>query len=206
LSVHHDLAVPPIHQLRQDAVGSERRRGGERGGSAVKRQDTTRGRRGALPTRVTGEEASTSEELLRWKPAVVRGRGCRCRTGVGSRGRRPVGASSACATMKRSQTEERVGRRRSRIRASPMGVRAGEGEGRGGLESRTHPRACSRIPITVDATATGSERWRGGEKGGLAAKRRDTTRGRGGHDLLKGKCALGPFLSILVIKCPTQMV
>jgi hypothetical protein len=23
---------------------------------------------------------------------------------------------------------------------------------------------------------------------------------------LKGKCALGPFLSILVIKCPTQMV
>jgi hypothetical protein len=111
----------------------------------------------------------------------------------------PVGASSACATMKRSQTKEMVGRRRSRIRASPMGVRAGEGEGRGGLESRTHPRACSRIPITVDATATGSERWRGGEKGGLAAKRRDTTRGRGGHDLLKGKCALGPFLSILVI-------
>jgi hypothetical protein len=24
--------------------------------------------------------------------------------------------------------------------------------------------------------------------------------------VLKGKCALGPFLSILVIKCPTQMV
>ena len=24
--------------------------------------------------------------------------------------------------------------------------------------------------------------------------------------LMKGKCALGPFLSILVIKCPTQMV
>jgi hypothetical protein len=24
--------------------------------------------------------------------------------------------------------------------------------------------------------------------------------------LVKGKCALGPFLSILVIKCPTQMV
>jgi hypothetical protein len=23
---------------------------------------------------------------------------------------------------------------------------------------------------------------------------------------LKGKCALGPFISILVIKCPTQMV
>jgi hypothetical protein len=23
---------------------------------------------------------------------------------------------------------------------------------------------------------------------------------------VKGKCALGPFLSILVIKCPTQMV
>jgi hypothetical protein len=23
---------------------------------------------------------------------------------------------------------------------------------------------------------------------------------------LKGKCALGPFLSVLVIKCPTQMV
>jgi hypothetical protein len=23
---------------------------------------------------------------------------------------------------------------------------------------------------------------------------------------LKGKCALGPFLSILVIKCPTQIV
>jgi hypothetical protein len=23
---------------------------------------------------------------------------------------------------------------------------------------------------------------------------------------LKGKCALGPFLNILVIKCPTQMV
>jgi hypothetical protein len=31
-----------------------------------------------------------------------------------------------------------------------------------------------------------------------------------GHKLgcrgLKGKCALGPFLSVLVIKCPTQMV
>jgi hypothetical protein len=29
-----------------------------------------------------------------------------------------------------------------------------------------------------------------------------------GHHLedLKGKCALGPFLSILVIKCPTKMV
>jgi hypothetical protein len=24
--------------------------------------------------------------------------------------------------------------------------------------------------------------------------------------MVKGKCALGPFLSILVIKCPTQMV
>jgi hypothetical protein len=24
--------------------------------------------------------------------------------------------------------------------------------------------------------------------------------------IVKGKCALGPFLSILVIKCPTQMV
>jgi hypothetical protein len=27
-----------------------------------------------------------------------------------------------------------------------------------------------------------------------------------GCDYVKGKCALGPFLSILVIKCPTQMV
>jgi hypothetical protein len=26
------------------------------------------------------------------------------------------------------------------------------------------------------------------------------------RELLKGKCALGPFLRILVIKCPTQMV
>jgi hypothetical protein len=26
------------------------------------------------------------------------------------------------------------------------------------------------------------------------------------HSSLKGKCALGPFLSILVIKCPTQIV
>jgi hypothetical protein len=25
-------------------------------------------------------------------------------------------------------------------------------------------------------------------------------------EIVKGKCALGPFLSILVIKCPTQMV
>jgi hypothetical protein len=27
----------------------------------------------------------------------------------------------------------------------------------------------------------------------------------GSYKQLKGKCALGPFLSILVIKCPTQM-
>jgi hypothetical protein len=33
----------------------------------------------------------------------------------------PVDASSACATMERSQTEAGVGWRRSRIRASPMG-------------------------------------------------------------------------------------
>jgi hypothetical protein len=31
----------------------------------------------------------------------------------------------------------------------------------------------------------GSERWQGGESGGLVAKRRDTVRGRGGHDLLE---------------------
>jgi hypothetical protein len=32
--------------------------------------------------------------------------------------------------------------------------------------------------------------------------------GGGGHhdEIVKGKCALGSFLSILVIKCPTQMV
>jgi hypothetical protein len=29
---------------------------------------------------------------------------------------------------------------------------------------------------------------------------------RTGHLWVKGKCALVPFLSILVIKCPTQMV
>jgi hypothetical protein len=37
---------------------------------------------------------------------------------------------------------------------------------------------------------------------GRQLARRQRTRRR----LLKGKCALGPFLSILVIKCPTQMV
>jgi hypothetical protein len=29
--------------------------------------------------------------------------------------------------------------------------------------------------------------------------------GRGWCGEVKGKCALGPFLSILVIKCPTQV-
>jgi hypothetical protein len=36
---------------------------------------------------------------------------------------------------------------------------------------------------------------------GSSHKKRDEKKKR-----LKGKCALGPFLSILVIKCPTQMV
>jgi hypothetical protein len=81
----------------------------------------------------------------------------------------PVDASSACATMERSQTEVGVGRRRSWIRASPMGEGKGKGKGKGGggLESRIHPRGCSR-------------RTRHGARG--AGRRSRTTLGDGGGD------------------------
>jgi hypothetical protein len=81
----------------------------------------------------------------------------------------PVDASSACATMERSQTEVGVGRRRSWIRAARWGAGrgTGRGPGGGGLESRIHPRGCSR-------------RTRHGARG--AGRRSRTTLGDGGGD------------------------
>jgi hypothetical protein len=80
----------------------------------------------------------------------------------------PVDASSACATMERSQTETGVGRRRSRIRASPMGEGKGKGKGKGGggLESRIHPRGCSRRTQHVARGAGWRSQTTSGDGGG----------------------------------------
>jgi hypothetical protein len=54
----------------------------------------------------------------------------------------------------------------------------------------------AKCPISSD---------RGNDKRGKKKEKRYYKK-KGGDAHVKGKCALGPFLSVLVIKCPTQMV
>jgi hypothetical protein len=87
-----------------------------------------------------------------------------------------VDASSACATTKRSQMEARVGRRWSRIRASPMGGGGGRGGGRPRIPDTSM--GCSRIPITADAALGEGSRAAVADDFGRQGRERGDRRGR----------------------------